>query len=611
VKRGRQSPSGTRRSRTLALSLVGCIFAGVGGAWWAVSTGRDAPPQNAAHAGLQESPVSLGRSDLVMLTDAVRSSLTLGAAEPEPEVTGRLGQRLGPVFAALRHGGTWVGSAWASGDTTFSATQAAVSEAQGDQGARSVDAVDLCLSHSYQDLPAADLPGNIDVGVLGLQIEHAGHAATYSPTLMLANNWDFVDVLEVFAEAHDTEVGDLGGSDTKLQVFECDQVLVKLDDPAPAVVMQRGNSPIRLDGVNQQSATRLAHLMGGWLARHVHADGRMTYEYWPSRSEESTDNNTIRQWMATLALIRYARWKGGQAVYDLAERNIRFNLRSLYEADRGLGLVVEPSDGDVKLGAIALAALAIMEHPARSEFAREEAALRRTVRHLWRPNGQFVTFYRPAGRMDEENFYPGEALLMWAHLYRETRDPGLLGRFMRSFEHYREWHLDEENRNPAFVPWHTQAYAEVWRVTRDRRLLDFIFEMNDWLVGIQQWRGAPYSDVRGRFYDPDRPQFGEPHASATGVYLEGLAEAHRLAVIVGDRARQDRYFLAIRRGLRNVMQLQFVDDVDMYYTGARRLVRGGIRTEVYDNVIRVDNVQHNLLAVLNILASEHLPAASE
>lgn len=151
------------------------------------------------------------------------------------------------------------------------------------------------------------------------------------------------------------------------------------------------------------------------------------------------------------------------------------------------------------------------------------------------------------------------------------------------------------------MPWHTQAYAKVWRVTRDPQLLDFIFEMNDWLLGMQQWDSAPYPDTRGRFYDPDRPQYGVPHASATGVYLEGLAEAQRLASIVGDEKRAERYGLAIRRGLRSVMQLQFVDDVDMYYISKREQARGGVRTTVYDNQIRVDNVQHNLLGVLNIL----------
>ena len=59
--------------------------------------------------------------------------------------------------------------------------------------------------------------------------------------------------------------------------------------------------------------------------------------------------------------------------------------------------------------------------------------------------------------------------------------------------------------------------------------------------------------------------------------------------------------IAILRGLREVLQLQFADDVDMFYLppGFRKYVAGGIRTTEYDNVIRIDNVQHNLMAMLN------------
>ena len=68
-------------------------------------------------------------------------------------------------------------------------------------------------------------------------------------------------------------------------------------------------------------------------------------------------------------------------------------------------------------------------------------------------------------------------------------------------------------------------------------------------------------------------------------------------------------------GLRSLMQLQFVDDVDLYYVSAPRLVRGGLRTTTYNNEIRCDNVQHGLMAVLDILgrfapADYELPAAS-
>ena len=127
--------------------------------------------------------------------------------------------------------------------------------------------------------------------------------------------------------------------------------------------------------------------------------------------------------------------------------------------------------------------------------------------------------------------------------------------------------------------------------------------MNDWLLSIQQSEvNVVYRDTAGRFYDPTRP-FGPPHSSATGVYLEGLTDAFRLARQTGDNKRMDAYRIALMRGLRSVMQLQFIDEIDMFYISEskRKYVRGGIRTTVYDNQIRCDNVQHNLMAILKIL----------
>ena len=106
--------------------------------------------------------------------------------------------------------------------------------------------------------------------------------------------------------------------------------------------------------------------------------------------------------------------------------------------------------------------------------------------------------------------------------------------------------------------------------------------------------------TQGRFYDPTRP-FGPPHASSTGVYLEGLIDAHQMAKAVGDSGRQEKYRRSIIRGLRSVMQLTFLDDVDLYYVHQKDKVLGGVRETVYDNEIRVDNIQHNLMGILKIL----------
>ncbi len=215
------------------------------------------------------------------------------------------------------------------------------------------------------------------------------------------------------------------------------------------------------------------------------------------------------------------------------------------------------------------------------------------------PDGSFRTFLIPAGRNDNQNFYPGEALLAWATLLDEDDNPALAQKFDKSFNYYRKWHL--ENRNPAFVPWHRQAYYSAWKRTHRPELRDWIFEMNDWLLQMQSRSMIMYEDTLGRFYDPQRPQFGPPHASSTGVYLEGLIDAFALARSSGDVVRAAAYRRSIVLGLRDAMQLEFADDLDMFYIPDRISVRGGLRTAVYNNEIRVDNVQHVLMALQKIL----------
>jgi hypothetical protein len=362
--------------------------------------------------------------------------------------------------------------------------------------------------------------------------------------------------------------------------------------------------------VTYASVTSFSERLTTWMWESLRDNGRMTYLYWPSQGREAPGrDNLIRQFMATIALGRVASAVGDAELQQRSAGNIDYNLRTYYVQEGKLGLV--RLRDKVKLGSVALAALAIVEHPQRSQWQSQEAALLRTVEALWQEDGSFQTFYAPADRNDNQNFYPGEALLLWATLISQAPDPKLLNRFMKSFEYYRAWHLDEAvkgRRNPAFIPWHTQAYYIVWKQTKDEELRDFVFEMNDWLLDVQQWDSARYPDTRGRFYAPDR-DYGPPHASATGVYLEGLVDAYSLASQVGDVERAKTYSYAIRKGLRSSMQLQFADDIDMFYVSKRERVFGGLRTTVYDNQIRCDNVQHTLMATLKILDSGALPAA--
>ena len=549
--------------------------------------------------------------------------LWIGGAPSSAAIPARLRAPAVAVYAAVRARGARLAHGWETRGTARDALAALLRRLRaglGETKARTVDRIELDFTHAWQELDPRDprerrmLVANVRRGIDGLEIDRDGIVSRTAPTTSVATNRGHGRLLELFARRHDVSPDRLE-REARVWRFEADQVLVRPGERPTAILLFRGNELVPVEAVTEPRVRRAGELAALWLTSNLDDDGRLAYAFWPSAGRESPSNNMIRQWMATVALGRVASARADEALHERVGKNIDYNLGRFYREEDGHGLI--EWKGKVKLGAVALAALAIVEHPRRAKWAREEAALRRTVDALWNADGSFRTFWRPAGRNDNQNFYPGEALLLWATLYERERDPRRLERFRASFRHYRAWHLEPRRRNPAFVPWHTQADYAMWRLTGDEELRDFIFAMNDWLLGVQEWSRDPvWPDTQGRFYDPGRP-FGPPHASATGVYLEGLADAFALARETGDERRAEAYRVAIVRGLRSVLQLQFDDDVDLFYVPdrLRRRVRGGIRTTVYDNRIRCDNVQHNLMAILKILDRfrpedyRHAPAA--
>jgi hypothetical protein len=583
--------AGAALAMTLFLLLTGCESPSTETQPGAADTGTHSIPSGLHVAALEDHEVPLLGPIVVRSLQGVWPDTAVPAMLESPYVS---------VYVALRQKGVRLSEAWAEGETGLDALRLALGQARaGLPGGGRPDHVELVLAHDFEVVPLSQWRrrlSNIHRGVWGLEIAHAEGIVRKGPTEMIAENRSLRSVLRDTAET-------LGYSDAEaaeffiLRRFEAEQILVDLRPPVSATRMFRGNRLIAQSEVTRESVAALAGRMADWMLRNVHEDGRMTYKYWPSRGQESGDDNMIRQWMASRALSRIARTRRDPRLVKLAAFNILHNLWHFYREAEGLGRI--EYDGKVKLGAIALAALALTEHPERQTFAGEEAALARSVEHLWQEDGAFRTFLEPAERNDNQNFYPGEALLYWAHVYRETKDPALLDKMMSSFEFYRDWHL--ANRNPAFVPWHSMAYVTVWQETRDPALKDWVFEMNNWLLARQQSGQADYPDTDGRFYDPNNPGYGPPHASSTGVYLEGLIRAFDMARESGDSARAEAYRQAIAKGLRSLMQLEFADEIDMYYISKRERVRGALRTTVYDNEIRVDNMQHGLMAILDIL----------
>ncbi|MPQ95997.1 MULTISPECIES: hypothetical protein [Thioclava] len=503
----------------------------------------------------------------------------------------------GPVWFAWRDGGRLLRAGWLKAPTLAEA----ITRARESGGSDDATVLELCLTEDYRPVPASALEqafSNAARGRVGIEIQLGTALHRIPPTLTIASNRKLLREVEVFATTLGLSLEEVRAK-ARFARFGARQFLVDLRSGADSAELYRGNQVIAPDAVGPDLLQGVIDGMIGWMLSNVRASGRMTYKYWPSRGAYSSADNTIRQFMASVALGRIAQRLGTPAARDAFQRNLQYNLKSYYTEVDGLGGIL--LDGKIKLGANALAALAILEgrqcrllQP--DSYKREFDGLCRSIDHLWQPDGSWRTFLLPGDRNDNQNFYPGEALLFWATLYRRTRDPGLAAKCLKSFEYYSAWHLAQPN--PAFVPWHSQAYVMLYEDIGEPALADFVFSRNDWLLEMQQWGGTLDPDLWGRFFHPKRSDFGPPHASSTGVYMEGLADAWRLAVRLGDVLRADRYAKTLRRGLRSVAQLQFRNENDMYYISRPERVRGGLRTEVYNNEIRVDNVQHCLMALL-------------
>lgn len=352
----------------------------------------------------------------------------------------------------------------------------------------------------------------------------------------------------------------------------------------------RGDQTIPDDHVTPENIASFLTNMGGWIKRNTHEDGRLEYKYWPSRDQYSSSNNLIRQWMTTHAMALLARHENDSSLWGLWRKNTSYNIEKFYRSEGDYGYFLD--EGEAKLGTNAAAAMALGEGAEKSHDDIYHNIIRGILRQR-QPDGSFRTWFIPADQNDNQAFYPGESLVALA-LGAEQKRIALPDGIDIIRDYYMQWWRDND-RETAFIPWHTQAYYRLYHLTGDNKYRDDIFEMNDFLIGCQRLDDKREPDRNGEYSVPECRQYGPPHASSTAVYTEGLVYAYRMAAEMKDQKRMESYRRAIFAGLRSLMQLQVNQDDTWYMKNPDRAL-GGIRTTAYNNEIRCDNIQHAIAA---------------
>ncbi len=162
----------------------------------------------------------------------------------------------------------------------------------------------------------------------------------------------------------------------------------------------------------------------------------------------------------------------------------------------------------------------------------------------------------------------------------------------------------QQHKNMPMTAWHSAAYAEAYFLTREAVFIEAVFEMNDWLLGLQYGQGEL---GRGAWAGGFQTwQDGKPVAQTpdigSAVALVSLTAACRLAKEIGDLRRYQRYRTALESGLQFLTTLQYTEANTQHFAEwYRTALIGGFHASGLDGNLRLDYSVHSMAALVDYL----------
>jgi hypothetical protein len=386
---------------------------------------------------------------------------------------------------------------------------------------------------------------------------------------------------------------------------------------AAGALAEEGKTRRLLGGLREEPVTvaslRDASRRGGeFLLKHLRPDGEFDYLYDPVRDLVPDDYEIVRHAGTAYSLAELAGDLGEPRFLEACDRALEY-MRPQWKTWPGEGpeARITVVDGPyTKLGSTALALLAHVERARVSGDRDDLPRMRRMAEQL-------LTHQEPSGRFGGHRlefpsgvdvgswirFFPGEAQLALARLYELDPDPRWLEAARRGVEfsiadqvkavlaggltsdhwlHYAMEAVDRHAPDPSLAAHSALLAAATLSIQQPTR-------------GLDPERGAYRKGARG----PD-----------AGALSEGLAAAWFHQVRVGNLDGAALILAGLRRAAAFQMRTQIRVEQAME-TSRPDLSLGGFRGSLFDPLVRIDFVQHNvsaLLALARILEGKH-PAA--
>ncbi len=450
------------------------------------------------------------------------------------------------------------------------------------------DAVDIPFQGDWTQPRALDAfvdPGIDGLVLLGQQSQHR-----FAPTELFTNDTTLSASLKKLAQLTHSDPSKV--LKTALMRFRSSH-WYQPRSGADIVSLSRGLTIIPPEAVTRRKLDEVIESLGAYLVYRQKPDGLFTYQYEPALDRYSDEDNLVRQIGATVAMATHAAWSGKSASLAAANMAIRFHMKGVTNIPGAhQAAFLATADGKHKLGVTALFCQALAVYPQADRFLATREKLINGMLWLQRPSGLFITAFPPAESIAAQDYFPGEALLAMATHYNQHPDERIFDAFNRAIQFYQPFF--RERPSPAFVPWQVQAFTQMTQHAQREDYDDYVFELTDWLADKQLTKdNCAWPELWGGIAAYQTGRAGVSTAS----YLEGFADALSLAKRRGDQVRVDRYERVVRLAARFVMQLQFRKQ-EAYFVRSLQDTVGGIRTSPTLNLLRIDHVQHALIALM-------------
>jgi AMMECR1 domain-containing protein len=438
-------------------------------------------------------------------------------------------------------------------------------------------------------LPVHDLKGlkkSIELGIHAVRVRRGGKTAFFKESVAISKNYSHAKLFKRLCKK--AKLPKTCYTDPDTAIYRYDAVTFRTSRAGEIADLYRYDLLIPEDEVTARNTRTRLNLAYDWFLNQVNPEtGRVEYKYFPSKDRYSESQNHVRALASVWSMAEAGRHLGRNELDDAIKETLAHYLT--FETERD-GVAYLEVDGKAKLAYSAFLVLSLLALPEFPESERLAARFAEGLLFQQNGDGSFRTyFFSP--RNTGVDYYPGEAMLALIRLHDVTGDQRYLAAVQQAFPYYREhW---RQNKSTAFVPWHTQVYTLLFERTGDRQLAEFVFEMNDWVIGGHQITESRHPDEIGGF-----PR-GKPRYS-TASYLEGIIDAYALAAALGDDARARRYRHSVRLGTRFLFQLQITERNAFYLRNPRRAI-GGVRHSLTRNDQRVDFTQHAVLVLIKAL----------